>query len=99
MEPNPRPTKPRQRLLSTNSCKIQSTLLLPEDPFYIGESYHQQYYEKTGGEPLVSNCNRPLQIFLRRLLRFRLTAPVINAIFFIDLSSYGFSSTRSQTFL
>ena len=99
MEPNPRPTKPRQRLLSTNSCKIQSTLLLPEDPFYIGESYHQQYYEKTGGEPLVSNCNRPLQIFLRRLLRFRLVAPVINAIFFIDLSSYGFSSTRSQTFL
>ena len=28
-----------------------NTLLLPEEPFYIGESYHQRYYEKTGGEP------------------------------------------------
>ena len=26
-------------------------LLLPEEPFYIGEAYHQRYYEKTGGEP------------------------------------------------
>ena len=28
-----------------------NTLLLPEEPFYIGEPYHQNYYEKTGGEP------------------------------------------------
>ena len=28
-----------------------NTLLLPEEPFYIGEAYHQKYYEKTGGEP------------------------------------------------
>lgn len=28
-----------------------NTLLLPEEPFYIGETYHQRYYEKTGGEP------------------------------------------------
>lgn len=28
-----------------------NTLLLPEDKFYIGEKYHQAYYEKTGGEP------------------------------------------------
>ena len=28
-----------------------NTLLLPEARFYIGEAYHQQYYEKTGGEP------------------------------------------------
>ena len=28
-----------------------NTLLLPEEPFYIGEAYHQHYYEKTGGEP------------------------------------------------
>lgn len=28
-----------------------NTLLLPEEPFYIGEAYHQRYYEKTGGEP------------------------------------------------
>lgn len=28
-----------------------NTLLLPAEPFYIGEKYHQQYYEKTGGEP------------------------------------------------
>lgn len=28
-----------------------NTLLLPEHPFWIGEEYHQKYYEKTGGEP------------------------------------------------
>ena len=28
-----------------------NTLLLPEENFYIGEKYHQQYYEHTGGEP------------------------------------------------
>lgn len=28
-----------------------NTLLLPAEPFYIGEAYHQRYYEKTGGEP------------------------------------------------
>lgn len=28
-----------------------NTLLLPEEKFYIGEEYHQKYYEKTGGEP------------------------------------------------
>ena len=27
-----------------------NTLLLPEEPFYIGEAYHQNYYEKTGGD-------------------------------------------------
>lgn len=30
---------------------VVNTLLLPEEPFYIGEAYHQRYYEKTGGEP------------------------------------------------
>lgn len=28
-----------------------NTLLLPVGDFYIGEKYHQDYYEKTGGEP------------------------------------------------
>lgn len=28
-----------------------NTLLLPAQKFYIGEAYHQRYYEKTGGEP------------------------------------------------
>lgn len=28
-----------------------NTLLLPEETFYIGETYHQHYYEKTDGEP------------------------------------------------
>lgn len=28
-----------------------NTLLLPAGDFYIGEKYHQDYYEKTGGEP------------------------------------------------
>lgn len=28
-----------------------NTLLLPECPFWIGEEYHQMYYDKTGGEP------------------------------------------------
>ena len=28
-----------------------NTQLLPEEPFYIGEAYHQRYYEKTGGDP------------------------------------------------
>lgn len=28
-----------------------NTLLLPAGNFWIGEEYHQQYYEKTGGEP------------------------------------------------
>ena len=28
-----------------------NTLLQPEAPFYIGEAYHQRYYEKTGGAP------------------------------------------------
>lgn len=30
---------------------IVNTLLLPESRFYIGEKYHQDYYQKTGGEP------------------------------------------------
>ncbi len=30
---------------------VVNTLLLPEEKFYIGEAYHQRYYEKTGGEP------------------------------------------------
>lgn len=28
-----------------------NTLFLPESKFWIGEEYHQRYYEKTGGEP------------------------------------------------
>lgn len=28
-----------------------NTLVLPSETFYIGEEYHQRYYEKTGGEP------------------------------------------------
>ncbi|MGM9755770.1 MAG: peptide-methionine (S)-S-oxide reductase MsrA [Parabacteroides sp.] len=28
-----------------------NTLLLPLGNFWIGEEYHQRYYEKTGGEP------------------------------------------------
>lgn len=28
-----------------------NTLLLPECKFWVGEEYHQKYYEKTGGEP------------------------------------------------
>jgi peptide-methionine (S)-S-oxide reductase/peptide methionine sulfoxide reductase msrA/msrB len=28
-----------------------NTLLLPSSTFWVGEEYHQQYYEKTGGEP------------------------------------------------
>lgn len=28
-----------------------NTLLLPATVFYIGEKYHQDYYDKTGGEP------------------------------------------------
>lgn len=28
-----------------------NTLLLPAENFYIGEDYHQDYYDKTGGEP------------------------------------------------
>ena len=28
-----------------------NTLLLPQGKFWIGEEYHQKYYEKTGGEP------------------------------------------------
>lgn len=28
-----------------------NTLLLPLNEFWIGEEYHQRYYEKTGGEP------------------------------------------------
>lgn len=28
-----------------------NTLLLPQQTFYIGEAYHQHYYEHTGGEP------------------------------------------------
>lgn len=28
-----------------------NTLILPADKFYIGEKYHQRYYEMTGGEP------------------------------------------------
>lgn len=37
-------------LLHSKGDKV-NTLLLPEETFYIGEAYHQHYYEKTGGEP------------------------------------------------
>ena len=37
-------------LLRSKGDKV-NTLLLPEETFYIGETYHQHYYEKTGGEP------------------------------------------------
>lgn len=28
-----------------------NTLVRPAEPFWVGEEYHQRYYEKTGGEP------------------------------------------------
>lgn len=34
-----------------NKGDVVNTQLLPEEKFYIGEEYHQQYYAKTGGEP------------------------------------------------
>lgn len=37
-------------LLKSKGYEV-NTLLLPAGNFWIGEEYHQKYYEKTGGEP------------------------------------------------
>ena len=46
-----RQTAERVMQLLRNKGNEVNTLLLPEETFYIGEAYHQHYYEKTGGEP------------------------------------------------
>lgn len=46
-----RQTAERVMQLLRNKGDEVNTLLLPEETFYIGEAYHQHYYEKTGGEP------------------------------------------------
>ena len=50
-ELTPKQTKERIVALLRDKGHEVNTLLLPLSHFWIGEEYHQKYYEKTGGEP------------------------------------------------